>query len=54
MNQADLDNHANQLNPDHEEYWHCREQPELPNNYQSDSEDDDKQVVQDTSSGFKN
>ena len=41
MNQADLDNHANQLNPDHEEYWHCREQPELPNNYQSDSEDDE-------------
>ncbi len=23
--QADLDNHANQLNPDHEEYWHSRE-----------------------------
>ncbi len=23
--QDDLDNHANQLNPDHEEYWHCRE-----------------------------
>jgi len=41
MNQADLDNHANQLNPDHEEYWHCREQPELPNNYQSDNEDDE-------------
>ena len=41
MNQADLDNHANQLNPDQEEYWHCREQPELPNNYQSDSEDDE-------------
>ena len=23
--QADLDNHANQLNPDHKEYWHSRE-----------------------------
>ena len=22
--QADLDNHANQLNPNHEEYWHSR------------------------------
>lgn len=22
--QADLDNHANQLNPDHEEYWNSR------------------------------
>jgi hypothetical protein len=23
--QADLDNHANQLNPNNYEYWHCRE-----------------------------
>lgn len=23
--QADLDNHANQLNPNNEEYWHSRE-----------------------------
>lgn len=23
--QADLDNHANQLNPDHDEYWNSRE-----------------------------
>lgn len=23
--QDDLDNHANQLNQDHEEYWHSRE-----------------------------
>lgn len=38
MNQADLDNHANQLNPDHEEYHHCREQPEH-NYYESDSSD---------------
>lgn len=37
MNQADLDNHANQLNPDHEEYWHCREQPE---HYPSSSDED--------------
>ncbi len=21
----DLDNHANQLNPNNDEYWHCRE-----------------------------
>lgn len=37
MNQADLDNYANQLNPDHEEYWHCREQPE----HYPDSSDED-------------
>lgn len=24
--QDDLDNHANQLNPDHEEYWRSREE----------------------------
>ena len=23
--QKDLDNHANQLNPEHPEYWHSRE-----------------------------
>jgi hypothetical protein len=37
--QADLDNHANQLNPDHYEYWHCREQP-APTLY-TDSSDED-------------
>ena len=26
QDQADLDNHANQLNPNNEEYWHSREQ----------------------------
>jgi len=25
-NQADLDNHANQLNPNNDEYWHSREE----------------------------
>jgi len=24
--QDDLDNHANQMNPDHDEYDHCREE----------------------------
>ncbi len=24
-NQADLDNHSNQLNPNNDEYWHSRE-----------------------------
>ena len=26
--QADLDNHANQCNPNNDEYWHSREQGE--------------------------
>jgi len=46
MNQADLDNHANQLNPDHEEYWHCREQPE----HYTDSSDEDPE--RDSEYGF--
>lgn len=25
QNQADLDNHSNQLNPNNDEYWHSRE-----------------------------
>jgi hypothetical protein len=25
-NQDDLDNHANQLNPNNDEYWHSREE----------------------------
>jgi hypothetical protein len=24
--QADLDNHANQLNPNNDEYWHSRDE----------------------------
>jgi hypothetical protein len=26
--QADLDNHANQCNPNNDEYWHSRDQDE--------------------------
>ena len=26
----DLDNHANQLNPDHDEYWHSRGYDDRP------------------------
>ena len=42
--QADWDNHANQLNPNHPEYWHSREQPSDDDtgayDYQSSSSDD--------------
>ena len=49
MNQADWDNHANQLNPDHKEYWHCREQPEHNNRvqYSDDTSDDDRYTSDD-------
>lgn len=26
--QADMDNHANQMNPNNDEYWHSREEDE--------------------------
>lgn len=43
--QADWDNHANQLNPNHPEYWHSREQPSddetQDDDYHSSSSDDD-------------
>lgn len=42
--QSDLDNHANQLNPNHEEYWHSRGE-DMPD----DDEDDDNTVVIDIS-----
>lgn len=32
--QADLDNHANQLNPNHDEYWHSRGDDERPDDWQ--------------------
>ena len=41
--QADWDNHANQLNPNHHEYWHSREQPSDDTgvyDYQSSSSDE--------------
>jgi len=53
MNQADLDNHANQLNPDHEEYWHCREQPEhCPGSSDEDPEHDSDEEYE-TEAGTK-
>lgn len=42
--QADWDNHANQCNPNHDEYWHSREQPSddetQDDGYQSSSSDE--------------
>ena len=32
--QDDLDNHANQLNPNNDEYWHSRDEDERPDDWQ--------------------
>lgn len=34
----DLDNHSNQLNPNHEEFWHSREYDERPEDWESQAE----------------
>lgn len=44
--QDDLDNHANQLNPDHDEYWHsrdpdCEDREEYEEKYGESLDDDD-------------
>ena len=38
--QADLDNHADQLNPNNDAYWESREYDERPDDWKSHSEDD--------------
>ena len=40
QSQADLDNHANQLNPNNEEYWHSRGE-ERPDDEDNSCYDDD-------------
>ncbi len=39
--QSDLDNHANQLNPNNDAYWQSRDQDERPDDWEEkDSEED--------------
>jgi hypothetical protein len=38
--QADLDNHANQLNPDHDAYWQSRGHDERPEDLEKRSKDE--------------
>lgn len=35
----DLDNHANQLNPEHDAYWESRGYDERPDDYQERAEE---------------
>jgi len=37
--QADLDNHANQLNPEHDAYWESRGYDERPDDWREHDED---------------
>ena len=32
--QSDLDNHANQMNPNNDEYWHSRGDDERPDDWE--------------------
>ncbi len=41
MSKPDLDNHANQLNPEHDAYWQSRGYDERPDDRDDDDDDDD-------------
>ena len=41
MNQADRDNHANQMNPNHDEYWESRGLEERPEDWEQQKEQRD-------------
>ena len=47
MNKHDADNHANQLNPEHDAYWESRGFEERPDNWEDRIEDDKSQADQD-------
>lgn len=40
--QSDLDNHANQLNPNNDAYWQSRDEEERPDDWEERVQDDDK------------
>jgi len=39
--QSDDDNHANQMNPNHDEYWHSRGEDEWPDDWEDRTESDE-------------
>ena len=46
IRQSDLDNHANQMNPNNDEYWQSRGYDERPDDWEERvSEDDEKAQV---------
>ena len=38
--QSDLDNHANQMNPNNDEYWHSRGEDERPDDWEDQAEEE--------------
>ncbi len=40
--QSDLDNHANQLNPNNDAYWQSREEDERPDGWEARAGGDDR------------
>lgn len=40
--QSDLDNHANQLNPNHDACWQSRDEEERPDDWEERVEGDDQ------------
>ena len=40
--QSDLDNHANQLNPNNDAYWQSRDEDERPDDWEERGQGDDK------------
>ena len=51
--QSDLDNHANQLNPNNDAYWQSRGEDERPNDWVERLEQDDVKSGQDSSQSRK-
>ncbi|MDE2934575.1 MAG: hypothetical protein OXS47_12030 [Chloroflexota bacterium] len=40
--QSDLDNHANQLNPNNDAYWQSRDEEDRPDDWEERIQEDDK------------
>ena len=40
--QSDLDNHANQLNPNNDAYWQSRDQDERPDDWEEKASEEDR------------
>ena len=42
--QSDLDNHANQMNPNNDEYWQSRGYDERPDDWEERASEEDEKV----------
>ena len=46
--QTDLDNHANQLNPNNDAYWESRGLDERPEDWEERAEEEERQTTNET------